>query len=528
MSNLKKIKTPLLFIPLVLIGFGVYHSGLGIQYYNDDYQFVFDSPSSKILHYFTHNNQFNNFYRPIQAAFLAVVQTLLDTSTLPIHVTQILLHILLSWLIFSYMKRLGLSMTQAALGSVFMLVSQANVHAVLSNDTLSQIGGTAFGCVSLIALHSFLSIREKEHGAEPVQRRHSQRRSPAASRTAIGTGDSRLQFNRNYIISITMYALSLLSKESGISFFPLLVFIIILCNTKTGNRKNAAGRSIAEAAPYLAVTILYFIARLYIVEAQPSLGSERYSFNIGINVVKNLAMFLFAASTPLSSVRVFEAFAGGEIIVISSAAATSLAFIAITVYGLRGTGRFGMVCILGAFAVTCLFPMAMLNHVSELYVYNSMPFISILVGMSLGGLVETGRPGKIRRGFLRALIGLLLVSHITAVRSKAAMMKSNGERAGRLLDQIVPYAYKVPENGSLFLLNPPGSGIIYSVFHLRGFNVLKGGVHRIKQLSGRNDMTIKIIYPPDVERLPPAHGRGRLILSLHGDTVGVYGEQRIE
>lgn len=473
-------------IVLGLVGFSVYFSGIEIPYYADDFQFVYDSPSSKILYYFSHNNPVNGFYRPIQASFLAIIQTYFGLNTLPIHLTQIILHIMFSWLIFVFMLRLGFSRLQAILGSAFMLLSPANVHAVLSNDTLSQITGTLFGCISLGLLWcSLFDTKDDGH-------------------------------NSYYMLSISAYILSLMSKESSISFFPLLFGIIFISNLKTSNRLFS--KTSIKFSPYLIVTALYLIVRSFIVGVQPSFGPENYNFHIGMNIIKNIAMFFFGALVPTSSVTTFAAFNNGEYVAFAGIVMAFLVFFVFTVHGLWRANRPHITLLLAIFAGISLFPMALMNHVSELYVYNCMPFIAILVGVGLGKQLEENRT-PVRRSIVTTVICVLFVSHIIAVQSKAHLMKNNGERASMLLDQIEPYLAGISNDKNLLLLNPADGQIEYSIFLMKGFNVLgSGGDYRIKQLSGRNDLTTKIVEASDIERVKSKAD----ILLLNKETVQLY------
>jgi hypothetical protein len=466
------LKTILWLFVLALIVFSLYFPGLKIKYYGDDFEFVFLSPSTKIFYFLSHSNPYNGFYRPIQATFATVIQTYFGLNTLPIHVTQIFLHLLLSWLIFVFMNRMAFSRLQAALGSLFMLVSQTNVYAVLGNDTLSQISGTLFGCCSIWLLVSYYYPHITE-----------------------GTEDRlRGLIYYKYILSILMFFFSLLSKETSASFFVLLIGIVLVNNLRIKDRISIK-RIVIEICPYLIVMALYYTLRLQASKIQPFWGPGRYNFHIGLNIIKNLAMFLFAAFSPISSVTTFTAFMEGKLAVFPIIATLSLVLFFLVVYGLLCSDRRGIIYVLAIFAIITLFPAAAMNHIGELYLYNSIPFISILVGIGLGRLLNLGKANRIRQGLIVVLIGLLLTSHVIATRSKIFLMKNNGERVAPLLKQVMAYVPKVPKNGHLLLLNPDNDEIEYSVFLMKGFNVL--GLNRIMQLSGRDDFRIAVVERSD-------------------------------
>jgi hypothetical protein len=163
-----------------------------------------------------------------------------------------------------------------------------------------------------------------------------------------------------------------------------------------------------------------------------------------------------------------------------------------------------------------LLPMIMLNHVSELYLYNSMPFASALVGVGLGRCLELSRKNRAAHSAVIGLVLLLFTSHIIGVERKALLMRRNGERADILLSQIQPFLRKVPVDGRLILLNPPGDELEYSIFLMNGFDVLSNGLHRLNQLAGRHDFAVQIVDRSKADRA--ALDERCLVLSL-GDGV---------
>jgi hypothetical protein len=489
-------------LTLGLIGFAIYLPGIGIPYYEDDLQFIFDPTPPSFLYYFSHKNPQVGFYRPIEATTLSFIQYYFALNTAPIHIILITLHISLSSLIFFTILKLGYSYIHAIIGSLFMVVSQANAFAVLSNDTLSQVNGTLFGCISLFFLYMFYGNRELvKNRVWDIKR------------------------SGYYIISVFAFGVSLLSKESSISFFPLLLAIIATNNLKIKGNDNFSAKELFIALlPYIITLSSYVIIRLLLGVAQPSSGSTRYNFHIGINVIKNLVMFLFALTIPASSVSAFVALRSNEVIRFLMFATSSLVFVSCIVYVLWNSNRKSIIVLMATFAIAALFPMAMLNHVSELYVYNSMPFLSILVGISLGEILKISYTDRIMQTTLLILLIFLAASHIIAIQDKIAFMQKNGERATALISQIGLYIDKVPRSGKLLLLNPSENVIEYSQFLLKGFNVVNYGKRMIKRIYGRDDITIKIIEQNHIDQ--SEHSKDALILTLTGDLIVIYQENQ--
>ncbi|HEX2613691.1 MAG TPA: hypothetical protein VHO02_08865, partial [Fibrobacteria bacterium] len=124
------------FVVLAATGLVVYAAGLHGFYFMDDYQVVFDLTPHVSAGSFLFGNPPENhfaFYRPLESAFLLLSQRTFGLNPLPVHIVQVALHATLAWMVFVILSGLGFSSLQARLGSLVMLVSQANAHAVLSN-----------------------------------------------------------------------------------------------------------------------------------------------------------------------------------------------------------------------------------------------------------------------------------------------------------------------------------------------------------------------------------------------------------
>ena len=160
-------------------------------------------------------------------------------------------------------------------------------------------------------------------------------------------------------------------------------------------------------------------------------------------------------------------------------------------------------------------------HVSELYLYNSMPLLALLVGAGLGGLIESYRTKPARLAASIAILTLLFVSHVIAIQSKASQMTENGERAAELLEQIRPYTSEVPRNGKLFLVNPASTQMEYSVFLMNGFNVLKDGGSIIYQVANRTEFQIEFLEASELGR--DVLENDSLVLTLYKGKVQPYG-----
>ncbi len=488
---------------LTIASLAVYFSSLHIWYYGDDFQYVYEDPASRIFYFFSHPNLFHGFYRPVNSAIIAVVQVFFGLETWPIHLINILVHAFLCWLVFLFMKREGFATWQGVLASAFMVVSQENASAVLGNDTFSQISGTLFGCLSVWFL--YLGYYRRDPSGESL---------PATAEGA----PFPLGY---YLLALLSLAVSLASKETSVAFGPIVFCFLLVKNWKMPSWGRKMAQTAMETLPFLVLTLLYIWTRAAIGLSQPTTAnSGNYGFAIGPNIIQNLAQFLFAAVVPASSASAFVAIKQRDMVVIGSIALGTFIFLGTTIYGLWRSHRHRTIPVMVLFALLGLVPAIFMNHVGELYLYNSMPFIAVIAGAGLGGLVELlrGRQGALAAFWMA--MGVFAIAHIIAVQQKAAVMHTNGARARMYLAQIKPLVAGVPKDGHLLLLNPEEWEPEYSVYLMKPFSVFKWGVHIVKQESNRWDMEVEVVEKPDLHL--PRYQENSLVLALEGDSVVVW------
>ncbi|MBI5215394.1 MAG: hypothetical protein HY960_06535 [Ignavibacteriae bacterium] len=480
MNNEYVLKTHWMqFLILAIAGIVVYSSGLMNPYYADDYKFIFESPSTKLFHYFTNENGNAAWYRPMEAMVLSAIQSLFGLNPIPIHLIVLFFHIVVALCVMVFMETSGFSTLSATIASVFMLVSQANALAVLSIDTLSQVGGTLFGCLALWFLWRF----------------HKTRKSPRGIFL--------------YMFSLLTFIWSLWMKETSLGF---LVAVGCLFIFKAMEQKSWL--HIFHQAklffPFALIAIVYLFVRAYVITKEPA---ARYSIEFGINIIQNSVMLMIAATTAISSVSVFQAFQNKELTVLVLTSFTSITLVATVAYGVWKSGRKKEYLGLLILAFTILLPAILISHVSELYVYSAMPLLSCVIGAGLASSYQNGKR-LLRTGLL--IVGVtFLVLHVTAIQTKASLMKENGNRATYLLKQVVPFVFKVPENGTLVLVTPQSREPEYSVFIMHGLNVFRHGENIFNYISLRKDFKTYVVNERDLNTwIPPD---SPVLLTLQGN-----------
>jgi hypothetical protein len=473
------------FAVLLAVSFFVGIPAIDAPYFSDDFQFVFSSPVLNPAHYFAWDNPYNGFYRPIQSAFLAAVQTGWGLGTWPIHAVQIAMHAALAMLLFNALLGLGFGRREAVLGSVLLAVSQAAVMAVSSNDTFSQVLGVLTGYLAVWAF--FRSAR----GA---------RDDPG--RALLG--------DRNYLAGLGWLAVSLFSKETSAAFV-LLGAVALLAGTRGIGAARRLAVLAARLAPVVILVAVYVAARSAVATVAPEVGSGTYQLNIGPNMVKNAVMLWVAATLPFSSVDMFTALAAGHRMALAGLGTAYAVFLVLVAAGLWRRRRDVRLWWLVAAAFGSITAIVPVNHVSELYTYQLLPLACAIVAIGLGALGEAVGRSRARRAGWVVAVAAVVASQALSAHSKAQMLDDNGRRSNELLDAVVPQARGLPAGDELVLVNPAAPGPEYSMFRMYGFTPLRHADFYIARRAGRDDITIRIVRADEPAAQP---GAGRTVLVL--------------
>ena len=485
-GKIQKVPGGVLLLGLAVL---VYRVGLTGWYFGDDLGLIIDPDSLNPLTYFERANIYG-WYRPLQMAFLSAIQLRYGLWTLPIHLTHILLHAVTTGFVYALARRFGLSALQAILAALFFLVAQANAIAVLSVDTLSGICATLFGVVTLWLL---------------VPAHHS---SGSPARSAL----------RQYGLAPVAFLLSLLSKESSVSVWPMAAACLAAFPEVARPGSIDWHRKLRMAPimlPLLLVLAAYLVLRNATGAMPAEMGQGLYQFHVGTNILTNIAMVLGAATTPVSTVSIMNALSRGEVPLLLGAGLVTAGSLLIVVWGLWHDGRAGLWLTISALAVASLFPMVLLNHVSEMYAYGAMPFVGMILGGGWAAALKRIRPRRLILALASIGLAGLLLLNVVAIQSKARLMVANGEAVQKILRQLEAFVPAIPANGRLLLVNPPRRGqTSYSVFVVNGFEVLEGRRDIVYRAGDRTDFGVRIV---DAEALTPE--------MLAPDTLAVTLEQ---
>ncbi|MEW6249672.1 MAG: hypothetical protein AB1716_03435 [Planctomycetota bacterium] len=454
---------------LLAVAAALYLPHAGIPYYADDYLFRPVDPWAGLFGYFGPLVVPNNF-RPLQMSWIAVNLLLFGESTFALQAGQVIAHVLLAGVVYWFLRHRGLGLTASLLAAVWLAAAQIAVPAILGNDTGSQVGATLFGFAGFVLAWQYAAA---QLASSPINRPQRW--------MAVG--------------SILALAIALLWKETALSFAGILTFVLLyfVAMARRSSPPAPVGRLLLLAAGVVALTAAYFGYRETVVSLRVAYGrSSPYAFHVGGNVPIIIALLPAGALLPVSSAEIAAAIQGRVVPQLVGAGLLFTLWIGVLAAGITlaraWRAAFGWLFL----AACATVPMCLLIHPSELYSYNVLPFVAIVVGIGLGGLLDRRRALWLRAA--GALVfAAVLVSNAIAVQQKAACMGHNGAATAAMLPQVVEVARKLPPGGRLLLYEQDQPDFHrYSVFYTTDFHGLNAAEPWIQRWAGRPDIAVRI------------------------------------
>lgn len=446
-----------------------YSPSINSNYFNDDYAYKFHDTEISLKSVFSVHHDYA--FRPLEMFLLAVLQHAYPENTWPIHVMHLFVHLLFSTLIMIWMRRQGFSRFSSTLAFGIMALSQANSHAVSSLDTISHIISTLFGYTAIILFVG--SIKDRTRFRYPL-----------------------------YFTSIFLTLLAILSKETAMFIIPSVFMLAILYLIKYRCTKpREIIRLLLLCTPFLLIAVAFMILRMQLNLKAAAIGSDRYNIGLGFNIVKNLIMSLFQALQPHSSVNLYFDIVNSHWINVAAVTLFSGILAALSIWGIFLSKHRMLSVLLVLMLPVSMFPTILLNHISECYVYSTMPLISILIGIGLGELSERYNNLLCKTAILCLISGFLIWNSIS-VFSKSTLLYQNGLEAEKLLDKIKPYYSEIPVNGKLILINPNTSNKTeYSIYKIAGFRFVIDGTIELNRRANRYDFSSMVIKETDLSTI---------------------------
>jgi hypothetical protein len=466
-------------VVLLLAGYAAFWNGTGALYFNDNYQHAYDIKPLDPLKIFSSPNPYHPFYRPLEANVHIASQKLFGLNSTPIILLIVTVHGLLAWMIWMLVRSSGLSRLRACCASVLMLLTQSNMYDVDTVACVSNVLSVFFGMLSLVV--------------------------------AAGAGPS---FSWRHVLAFLCLALSLLSKESGTAYAGMLILVLVW-NAST-SKPARLEQLVLTVLPVVLVCAGYVIARTHAVGAAIQFGGGRYDMNIGLNIPKNCFMFFAATFISVPSPDMFVDVQMKHYALPALGALILLLLSTVTLYGMWRHRDSILVRGAAIFAVAAMFPMALMNHVSEHQGYGVVVFLSILFGIGLGDLLQ--RSNRLLRYTIAVTSIAILILNVYSIQRKAQMIKANGEHMRTLMAQILPFAQSLPANGSLVLVTPVSTEPLYSMYIMDGFQYIHYGLHRIGQEAGREDIQTYFVATSGARSLLALHPDAK-VLTMNNGTV---------
>jgi hypothetical protein len=453
-----------LFTGLIALLTLIYWHALRIPYFGDDFQWFFPKPSDMLFGNFFHRAPDNNWYRPLQSMVLAFIQMMWGADTLPIRVVHLLLQASIGVLIFRVLRYWKVSFASSLIAALYFAVSQAATFAVICNDTMSQMMGSLFGALTLWNL--YLGMKHVREGS-----------SFPNSRTAL---------------CLLTFLFSLVSKETSAGLCFGVFTLILVMEPRNEKNRIKRGKVATRVLPFFLVGLMYVAMRFSVGATMPSYGSNSsYELHLGFNILKNIGLFAFQSVLPFSSALLAHKLYDRNILALAGIVGVTAMLGTTLLYGIWRSPQRRLIFDILCFALFAITPAIFLNHVSEVYLFNALPYVAVAFGFAIEYYwKESARAVRIS---FSALLTIVFIANIVGAVQKTASLAEESSRSQVLMQQIYPIVSKLPNNGRLYLVNPVTYEFEYSVFAMKGFNVVKYADPWILRHTDRPDASIYVL-----------------------------------
>ena len=265
----------------------VYHNALSAYFFDDDFQWLVTSwafhPGQLVAF-----GSMSHFYRPVIDIYFGAMTPLLGGSPVLFHGASIVLHIGTVLVVFALATRIygpaeaspyagpdGGPYLYGFITALFFAVQPSDIDAVAWVGALAETIGALFGCLSLLW---FLRWRD--------------------------SGLARFR-----VLSITAFAFALLTHESSVVFFPVLLLADWLIWRVRKERPSST--DVRIFAPYAGLIALYLALDLWINSRNYVVSQGYYTF--GFHIVTNALNYIVGLYVGRRDVLNYVAIAVGVI-----------------------------------------------------------------------------------------------------------------------------------------------------------------------------------------------------------------------
>lgn len=427
----------------------LYGTSADLKLFADDYiswtavKSTLDQPWWSLLSVF-YNPE---FYRPFDHLLIRANLEWLGGDPLLYRWATIIGHMLTVLAVYWLVRRFAFGRAAALIAAAFFGWSHANGMAALSNDSASQVYAVFCGTMAL-------GFAWPKYGRS-------------------------LRF-WEILISAAWLGGSLLWKDAGVSYVPAVALLwLIEVRRAPADRRLRDG--VVVALPYVVVLALYFALRVNAGAMGPAwCGPGRYDICLGLNVPRNIGLFLLGLFTPVGSSIVmlrlkshlFVALWAASVAVVGAFWAGGLA----ERYRAE-TGERGRLALFLALMFLVMLPDVLMNRVSELYLYKPNTLFAALLGLGVAALIRrwsvSGR--RVLLVILTVLLVTLAWSNGKSVMHKVHRLRTGGLWAGILMHEIQAQMPTLPTDQIIATNREAGPAPLYSIYYMEGIFVLGGG-----------------------------------------------------
>jgi hypothetical protein len=296
---------------------------------------------------------------------------------------------------------------------------------------------------------------------------------------------------RSTALALLFFILALFSKETSAGICLGVFALFWAMEPATTSFIARIWKVVRHVLPFAMLGILYVVMRTSASSVMPSYGPGIYQVYFGANIFRNIALFALQTVLPFSSALTMNKVYDRDFFSLAGILIVTGFFAWFWIYGIWKSERRQFILILLGFAFLSLVPAVFLNHVSESYLYNALPYLMVVFGF----IVEyywNAAPRRVAIAFALVL-AVAFVTNISGSMEKTSALAEESSRAQVLMPQIYPIVSALPRNGRLYLVNPVTEEFEYSVFAMKGFGPVKYADPWIERYTRRPDVQMYVL-----------------------------------
>ncbi|HLM79465.1 MAG TPA: tetratricopeptide repeat protein [Terriglobales bacterium] len=388
-------------IPLVVCGLAlaIYSRSLFCGFIRDDVPQIVNNPQVQSWQYFPRLlgshlwSQFGPswtvlFYRPLFSVWMLLVHTVGGLSPWVWHLSNVLLHVAATYLVFRLCRRLMGSDIGAGVAAAVFAVHPIHVDAVTWVSASCELLFTLFTLGSILVL----------------------------------LGDNTAAERPKVLASAALYGAGLFAKETGVAL--VLILIVVAWVRLRGQVKGGLAKRLWLAgSPYIAATGIYVLARWFVMH---QVGTEAGEHSWAEVIFSGSSVMLFYLKKLIIPLGLSGSYMNP--LTASPTASFSLELVAIAAgvaivswFAFRYSPVLGLAAalmlapILPALAVVRIYPQGDMTH--DRYLYLASVGLCLMVGMLVAKLWSMRKPAKLA---VVAVMGVVLaaLSAVTFAQQK--------------------------------------------------------------------------------------------------------------